>query len=305
MATGAIAAFLLLDNSTVENLESELHRLAILEHEHCLLPIGLGRDKKAPMLSGWERHPGYPVDYLKRKFGVVAVGIRCDHLWCLDFDGRSAIRYAKEIGLDPESVTTWRVARDNTCDRFKLLFKPSQEQVKELESSSIPGAGFHFSISTGNAEQLEQYFTNGRQVIVLGSHWKSGGKYIWPNGEGPEALASPPQDWWEIVIREAADFYEKSAPTARGTSSASDWERLDECPICGRASHTVCSIHSDGETIRCFKGGTYSPPKLIPGDSVDNWRYQRDQDVGWGVFAIFTKKAVKSPLQRWRRKYCG
>jgi len=300
-----MAANLFLDNPTVENLTSELDRLAILEHEHCLLPIGRGVDKKGPMLSGWERHPGYPVDYLKRKYGVIAIGIRCDHLWCIDYDGRSSIKHAKEIGLDPKSVTTWKVGRDNNNERFKLLFKPSQEQVEELASSSIPNARFHFSITTGDAEQLENFFTCGRQVIVLGSHWKSGGQYVWPEGEGPEALTMPPQDWWKTVIREAAKHYSKNSRTTRGTSSASDWKRLDECPICGRASHTVCSIHSDGETIRCFRGGTYAPPKLMPGESFDCWRYQRDQDVGWGVFAIFTKNLVKSPLQRWRRKYCG
>ena len=36
-----------------------LKRLEPISRQHCLLPVGWGQSRKAPMLSGWTTHPGF------------------------------------------------------------------------------------------------------------------------------------------------------------------------------------------------------------------------------------------------------
>ena len=151
------------------------------------------------MLSGWTTHPGFSVSEVSSHPGVVACGVRCDRLWCVDFDGASAIERSRQLGLHPEGVSTWRVQRDTDLSRFKLLFAPSPAQVDQAIDQGLTAGHFHFNESTGAGEQLEQFFSPGRQVIVLGKHWSSGGHYYWPDSSGPEALSAPPNFWWDTI----------------------------------------------------------------------------------------------------------
>ena len=256
------------------------------------------------MLSGWTTHPGFSVSEVSSHPGVVACGVRCDRLWCVDFDGASAIERSRQLGLHPEGVSTWRVQRDTDLSRFKLLFAPSPAQVDQAIDQGLTAGHFHFNESTGAGEQLEQFFSPRRQVIVLGKHWSSGGHYYWPVSSGPEALSAPPDFWWNTVLQLAIDNRHTSVPKHRTVNTVRcNWRRLAHCPICGRDTNVVCQIHTDGETIRCFRGSTFCPPELTPGECTGEWRYKRDQHVGWGTFAIFHRANLGSPLQRLRRQH--
>ena len=144
---------------------------------------------------------------------------------------------------------------------------------------------------------------SGRQVVVIGDHY-SGGHYCWPPGGGPEALSALPSQWFDYIVEQERDYPKPAAGAHRTVSTGrDDWRTLQRCPICGRDSNVVCQIHTDGDTIRCFKGSTFCPPELNPGERTGNWRYKRDQHVGWGTFAIFHRANFGSPLQRLRRQH--
>ena len=89
-----------------------LKRVEPISRQHCLLPVGWGESQKAPMLSGWTTHSGFSVSEVSSHPGLVACSVRCDRLWCVDFDGASAIERSRQLGLHPEGVSTWRVQLD-------------------------------------------------------------------------------------------------------------------------------------------------------------------------------------------------
>jgi hypothetical protein len=283
----------------VSSWKKELRRLEFLESDHPLLPVGWGADKKAPMLRQWPTHPGFSCDEVSNHRGVIACGVRTDRLWCVDYDGETAIAFAKEQGLDPSTVATWRVNRNTSSSRFKLLFLPTETQISRLKANGVPSGNFSFKSITGDAEQLEQFFTPGRQVIVCGNHCKSRGYYYWPDSNGPEALAVPPDTWWQWVVAQAAKQPEAHQQSSKKPAAGNkSWMTLRRCPICGRNQHSICQIHRDEETIRCFRGGTFSPPGgLAPGDRIGEWRYCREQTTTVGDFAIFNKV---QPSLTWR-----
>ncbi len=285
-----------------------LERLRPLETHHPLLPIGSGSDKKGPMLKRWPTHPGFTIEQLKNHHEAIAVGIRCDNIFCLDYDGRSSLFWAKNHGFCPWDFETWRVGRTTSIDNYKILFQPTQEQIKQLPNNSEGDKYFQFKVRTSDIgkEALEFFFSPGRQVIVAGKHFVSGGQYKWSPGNGPEALIAPPQALWERVIAQVIEHQEKVS-IKRSSSNGKDWRRLEACPVCDRSEHQICQIHRDAKTLRCFVGNSYAPPKgLVPGQIIhDNWAYCRDQyvpEIG-GDFSIFVKHRP-SPLQeirRWRR----
>ena len=93
-------------------LPKELELLTPLQYQHPLLPIGADHKdtrvlmKKAPvnkyggLLSEWDKIEGYTVKELWSHPRAIAVGVRCDKLFCLDFDGSSAVEKAIKP-LDP------------------------------------------------------------------------------------------------------------------------------------------------------------------------------------------------------------
>ena len=130
----------------------------------------------------------------------------------------------------------------------------------------------------------------GRQIAILGEH-PSGGTYLWPDGFGPERLAPPSDAWWQLTV-EFSKKFDRKRPISTASSSSGDWLRTSYCEICNRDERTICSKHKDGNSIRCFHGGTFSPPTgLKAGDLVNKtWAYVRDQVVdGIGIFSIFVR----------------
>ena len=72
----------------------QLPRLAHLEQDLALLPVGWGPDRKGPMLEGWQHHLGYTLAQLQAHRSMRSVGARTGlltgPLLCFDFDGATS-----------------------------------------------------------------------------------------------------------------------------------------------------------------------------------------------------------------------
>ncbi|NOL46237.1 MAG: hypothetical protein HF560_01500 [Synechococcus sp. MIT S9220] len=271
-------------------------RLEPLSKTDRLLPIGNGKEWKGPFLTDWPNKPGVSIERLKSWRGLKSIGIAMDHLVCADVDGITAIERLLTLDLlDPELTNTWRINRDNDPHRFKLIWRPTPEQRRVLPKQYCGKDPTKPPVKEGKevlqkGEGVDQFaLHNGSQMVVVGRHY-TGGNYCWPDGQGPEALAPLPSQWCDYIVEQERDYPKPAAGAHRTVStSRGNWMRLAHCPICGRNENTVCQIHTDGETIRCFKGSTFYPPDLQPGERTGEWRYKRDQHVSWGGFAIFTR----------------
>ena len=287
-----------------------LSRLESINKTHRILPVGGGNEFKAPLVTDWPNHPGVSIPDILRFKRLRSIGVAMDHLVCIDVDGISAVERLLGLGLlAPELISTWRIDRDNDPHRFKLIWQPTAEQQAVLpkrisgkDQTKPPVKEGSTVLQKGEAVERFALHT-GRQVVVIGSHY-SGGHYCWPPGGGPEALKPLPSQWFDYIVEQERDYPKPAAGANRTVSTKrSDWRRLQQCPICGRDSNVVCQIHTDGDTIRCFRGSTFCPPELNPEELFGPWRYKRDQHVGWGTFAIFHKADLGSPLQRLRRQH--
>ena len=200
-----------------------------------------------------------------------------DSLVCIDFDGALGAQFGIEQGFGPDSITTWKVARTGadglpTPGRIKLLFRATPAQAERLGPAvsssywlSKPPAG---AGAAEKREGVEVFHHTGKQVVILRSH-PEGGVYFWPEGCGPEALATLPDDWFGFVrllqeLIEAGKGVETSAERKNrtATSTSGDWPRLrknEPCPICGRHGESqVCARHRTSGAIRCLDGSTFS-----------------------------------------------
>ena len=112
-------------------------RLEPLSKTDRLLPVGGGDEFKAPLLKDWPNKPGQSIEQLKRWRGLRSIGIAIDHLVCIDVDGITAVERLLTLGLlDPELINTWRIDRDNDPHRFKLIWRPTPEQLRLLPPRS-------------------------------------------------------------------------------------------------------------------------------------------------------------------------
>lgn len=296
-----------------------VERLTSVESVGRLIPVGLGDDGKGPMVRDWPKCPGFAASELEERFPKAkAVGVITHPLLCFDIDGQSAEEFVLSTGRNPAGVTTWRVNRNTDPYRYKLLFLPTAEQLEQL-----PGHQTSYSHQTrekvtdengkvlekGEAEEI--FCHPGRQVIVAGEHPKSGGYYFWPEGCGPEALAPPPEDWWQRVVdvSHQAQRHLLREDRKNDAFSNDDWQRIPSCPICGRGpdDNPLCQLHSDGKTLRCFLGQTFSPPRnLVPGQLVagTDWAFSRVSSSGWGEFLTFVKDEPNTHqmLRGWLRR---
>ena len=303
---------------------AEIERLKPLESIVRFLPTGAGKEGKAPLISGWSTHPCFTIEEIRDQFPQAkSVGVITKPLLCFDFDGESAVNYAVMNNRDPDYVNTWRINRTTDPNRFKLLFLPTKEQLAQLPEEQVTHSHRTKQPSTmrypyeektfvvkGEAEEV--FCHPGRQVLIAGEHPASGGHYFWPVGFGPEALSAPPEEWWSHVLKLARDYPHTAAGTNKTVSTSRFdsrvWQRIEHCPICGRGSddNPLCQIHSDGQTLRCFIGQTFSPPtNLEPGELVPctEWAFSRVSSSGWGEFLTFVKdkpsryQQVKSMLR--------
>ena len=179
-------------------------------------------NKKYPPLEGWQ-NKSFSIDEIAGFNFVAAIGVRTKvgNLFCIDIDGITAVDYLYERNLIPQHCKTWQVHRSNHNWKMKLLFQLRPDQLQALQRKE-----FEESRATGAEEQLEFFFHGGCQVVVLGEH-PSRGKYFSPRGFEIDALTSPPDDWFKLIL-EASKGQQQ---VRRGSSNSKDWIRLDFCPI--------------------------------------------------------------------------
>ena len=285
----------------------KLQRYRTLTETECILPVGWGRDKKAPCIKkGWQLNPEYSLEEICNFKDAIALGITTRNLWVLDLDGDSSVRWARNKGL-LESYS-WEIHRTTSAVYWKKVWRPTEKQIAQLPTNDDGNKEFQFKVRTNPCnflnEAAEFFMAHNRQIIFYGKHWKSGGDYYSPPHRDFGDIAAP-NDWeWKVCLEEVYKHQEK-LPRKRSKTHGKDWFTLDVCPICNRSSANVCQMHRDEKTVRCFKGITYHPPKnLKPGEVIhDNWAFCRSQYVGWGDFAIFTQhKPTPTQLsfRRWR-----
>lgn len=244
-------------------------QLEPLSKTDMLLPVGGGDEFKAPLLKDWPNQPGQSIEQLKSWRLLRSIGIAMDDLACADVDGITAIERLLGLGLlDPELINTWRIDRDKDPHRFKLIWRPTPDQLERVPGRIEGKDPTKAAVKEGKTvlqkgEAVDLFMLlNGRQVINAGGN-HSGGNYCWPQGHGPEALAPLPSQWLDNFIEQTRDYPKPAAGAHRTVSTArGDWRRLAHCPICGRNENTVCQICSDDQTVRCFKGSTFHPPDL-------------------------------------------
>ena len=295
---------------------AELQRMSARQLDLALLPIGWGKDFKAPMLSQWQKHPGYSVDELIAVPGIRSVGARtgtfAGPLLCFDIDGATALELACRLGMEPWATTTWHVHRDNDPDRLKILFSPTPDQIslltrsaefqgKTITNSAVKGANGEL-IAKGEA--LEVFFDGGRQVIVIGEHPSSGGNYFWPNGLGPESLAPPPNAWWQHALEISQLCIHRSRSGGNPSSIRTGTRRLDPCPICGRhsgAGNGLWCEETTGGLILCMPGSTFNadPAELMRiGDVVNGYALVKRTPINEGYCLTFAPDQPISPRLR-------
>ena len=77
---------------------------------YSVLPIGWGKDKKAPCLKAWQLNRHLSLEAICNYRDAIALGVTTEDLWVLDIDGDSAVRWARSKGvLDGEF--TWEIHR--------------------------------------------------------------------------------------------------------------------------------------------------------------------------------------------------
>ena len=286
--------------------QEKLQRYRALIETYNVLPIGWGKDKKAPCLSGWQLNPNLSLEQICNYKDAIALGLTTENLWVLDIDGDSAVRWARGKGL-LDGEHTWEVHRTTSPYYYKRIWKPTKEQLAHIPSDGYGDREFQFKVRTNPSpflnEAAEFFMAHNRQIIFYGKHFKSGGDYYSPPHKDFGDIREPTSAEWQVLLDELYKRQEK-LPRITSRSHGKDWSTLHFCPICGRDQHLVCQIHRDEKTIRCFEGITYHPPKnLSPGQVIhENWAFCRSQYVGWGEFSIFTQH-TPSPIEKLRRKY--
>ena len=287
--------------------QEKLQKYRALIERYNVLPVGWGKDRKAPCLSGWQLNPNLSLEQICNYKDAIALGLTTENLWVLDIDGDSAVRWARGKGL-LDGEHTWEVHRTTSPYYYKRIWKPTKEQLAHIPSDEEGDREFQFRVRTNPSsflnEAAEFFMAHNRQIIFYGKHFKSGGEYYSPPHKDFEDIREPTSAEWNVCLEELYKRQEK-LPETYSRSHGKDWFTLHFCPICGRDQHNVCQIHRDEKTIRCFEGVTYHPPRnLKPGDVIyENWAFCRSQYVGWGDFSIFVQhKPTPTQLnfRRWR-----
>ena len=290
-------------------LPKDLALLKTLEKDFVLLPVGadhkdaIVKKKKAPVdkkgypLSGWNKpeQKGFTVDQLWNYPTAIAVGIRCDNIFSIDIDGETASKGAKTFGFLSEP--TWTVRRTGCEGYYKLIYCPTPQQLACIPPNARNKKELSFKIYTleePDRREAIEFFGNtlGRQVIVAGSHYSSGGRYYWKDNESPKFIRPPSVREWNKVIKLTKQYVSEKVPTpGLVTKNKTGWIRLSECPICGRIERPVCTMTEDQNTISCFHGITYRPPLDLKKGEVlfDTWAYSRTEDKSFGKFSYFAR----------------
>ena len=267
-------------------------QLIPLENNFAFLPCN---DQKYPLVKNWQ-NKSFSIDEILAFDDAQAIGVRTGigRLLSIDLDGESSFYFLYDRNLIPQYCKTWQIHRSNNDWKMKLLLQITEDQYNEL-----PVKDFISKRATGTKEQLEVFFSKGRQVIIAGRH-PSRGKYFWPRGFEPDALSAPDPDWWQFILEASQVSHSVTA----STTNCRDWERLLNCPICGRNTRNICSIHKDKNTIRCYQGGEFCPPNgLKAGEIIKDgqWAFSRESISSLGTFSIFVRHKPTPIAKLWSK----
>ena len=291
----------------VKGWKDQLRRLEPLD-----LPLlGCGADnpgergkRKAPanlrngsLLGGWPtaKHTVQRIHNACSK--VICAGTRTGKdahgLIAFDLDGETAVSWCLERGCDPLLTPTWQVHRNTDESRLKVLFwltEEQQQQLGQLKTKADTKAAIKDAkgktIESGEAVEL---FHGVGQVIVVGRHNQSKGYYFWPDGMGPEALATIPECWWKAALEITQGTAATASKPARKASTGK-WRNLMPCPICGRPDGW-CQQSTDAKpTIRCMHGESYTPPT-----GLKRGELHTDQEgTVWAFSGVYQQKDGES-----------
>ena len=279
--------------STKNKLWHDAQPLKLLESTNRFLPLD-NQKRPIPEIGRWKtNYPnGFDIDSCLEFRETQAIGVILGkNLICIDFDGETALDYACEIGIDITG-RTWQVKRDSYKGlwRYKFFYRPTPAQREQIPFG-FRKAKHHTRDKSNDlkGEALEVFADYPCYAVVAGKH-PSGDNYFSMNGYSVEDLVAPPQPVWDWVLH-MASLQPKVATSKKSLSTSGSWERLMVCPICNRNSSPICSISKDRDTVRCFIGSTFFPPKAKKGELINStWAYSSNQYIeSIGEFSIFVR----------------
>lgn len=283
-----------------------------------LLPIGAGRDGKAPIdpstgrgMSGWQQAAYTPEEIGGMPGSVTAVGMRwgpdADGLVCFDLDGQAALDLMAEAGCEWSIVQydavdlatagcgerfvkpspsdliplTWCIHRRTAPDRLKVVWRVSPSQWPNPADKRY-GTVFK---TTADGGEVRAFWSRG-QAVVGGLHRPSQSYLKWHGG--PEDVAPLP-DAWLALWRSLEPADGGGGATGRTRSSKDNWRPAVPCPICGRRKDNDCQIHREGQTVLCHHGQTHRPPsELKVGEqTAGGWAYCGETTNAVGHCSVF------------------
>ena len=269
------------------------------------VPIGLN----GYYLKDWNDKK-FPIKTILALPEATGVGVKTSlDLLCQDIDGKTALTYAADLGLNFED--SFQVHRDDDPWRFKVLYEPTKAQIAKLPHGEFKGKVVtKEAVKDANGdvikkgEALEVFLSSGCQVLITGKH-PDGGNYFWPRGFGPEDIKPPSDEVWNFVLKLANQQDEPKE--TKYCRSSSPVKRLNPCPICGRNRDLWCGETPEG-LILCMNGNTFSaerkhgPLKIT--DVVDGqWALVKKDDLchTFKVHRPLTRRKRKPPSHKYRR----
>ena len=212
-----------MDVSVKHPWHEQLHQLDGLPLVAC------GGDKR-PYQKAWQTKSLTPEQIIAED--CAAVGLRCgedSEIVGFDFDGNTARELAIAAGCEPYEHGTWVRERCNADDRTMVLFTVPSGFWSLLPDSKIVTTTLEPVEDGDKAEQVEIFWGNSCQVIVLGKH-PSGVFYDWA-GTSPDDLKPLPAEWLAFWLELAKQHGASSTAVVKRDRSPNDgggWSYVDE-----------------------------------------------------------------------------
>ena len=265
----------------VQNWKEQARRLENFNGE--LIPVGRQRRR---LISKPILEQGYSIDEVLSHPGLQAIELKTSlSLLVVDFDSEKAIALAANRGWIWSECVTWHIGRLNNPSRFKLVFRRTPKQQKQLGEFYVDD----------KYNDLEIFSKATKPVTVLGIH-KTGELYRW-FGHGPEELIECPDNVWNFIVHLKTEVETRKIKRTKNTPH-SNWRSMKPCTICSRQKDGDCYISKDGTFIQCHHGKTNHPPTLRVGETLsingDSWAFCKIGDNAIGTYSLF-KLEINSP----------
>lgn len=259
--------------------------------------VACGANKNAYQ-SGWQTKSLTPEQIIAE--GCAAAGLRCgtdSKIVGVDLDGNTAQRLAIDAKCEPYEHNTWIRERPNAVDRTMVFFTVPEALWELLPTKKI----VHITKqgAKGEQEQVEIFWGNTSQVIILGKH-PSGVFYDWV-GTSPADLKPLPPEWLAFWLKLAAEQDDTSTAVVKQDRqpNSGGWSYVDLCDVCGRDGQKKpdCRQNHNGEILLCKHGNSYSPPPDLKKNQViegatKKWRFNGIVTNEVGTFSRFILDAL-------------